>query len=90
MVKLHGWRFKIKEGVSCWTLSLVGHRKYSMEKEEWKRSKKRVSDVRVQRCPRSSHVYGYTYVDVCSLLGRVSDLPQCFLVLSRGSLPVPS
>ena len=39
------------------------------------RSEERVSDVRVHGCPRSTHVYGYTYVDVCTLPGRCTERP---------------
>ena len=34
-----------------------------------------MSDVRVNVCSRSTHSYGYTYVDVCTLPGRCADRP---------------
>ena len=34
-----------------------------------------MTDVRVHGCSRSTHTYGYTYVDVCTLPGRCTERP---------------
>ena len=52
-----------------------------MEKEERKkRTEERVIDVRVYGCPRSTHIYGYTYADVYTLPGRCTDRPTAMLL----------
>ena len=59
----------------------MGRHKDKMEKEERKkRSEERVSDVRVHRCSRANHIYGYTYVDVCTLPGRCNERPTAMLL----------
>ena len=47
VIKLLGWRLEIKEELSRWKLSLVGHHKQKMGEKEKTRSEERVSDVRV-------------------------------------------
>ena len=43
----------------------MGHHNDKMEKEERKkRNEERVGDVLVHGCSRSTHIYGYTYVDM--------------------------
>ena len=61
-------------------LPLAGHHKSRMEKGEKKRSEKRVSDVRVHGCPRSTNIYGYTYVDVCSLPSHCTHRPAAMFL----------
>ena len=62
-------------------LTLVGNDKDKMEQEEKKRrSEERVSDVRVHGCPRSTHIYGYTYVDVYTLPGRCTERPTAMFL----------
>ena len=62
-------------------LPLVGHHEDKMQKKERKkRSDERVSDVRVHGRPRSSHIYGYTYVDVCILPGRCMERPTAMFL----------
>ena len=58
-----------------------------MEKEEKRRSEDRlVRDARVHGCCRSIHIYGYTYVDACTLPGRCTERPTAmFFDATRGS-----
>ena len=60
-------------------LPLMGHHKNKMEEEERNRSEERVSDVRVHGCPRSTHIYGYTYVGACALPVRCIERPAVFM-----------
>ena len=59
----------------------MGHHEDKMGKEERKkRSEERVSDVRVDGCPRSTRIYGHTYVDVCALPGRCTERPAAMFL----------
>ena len=51
-----------------------------MGKEEKKRGEERASDVRVHGCSRSTHIYGYTYVAVCTLPGRCTERPTAMFL----------
>ena len=52
-----------------------------MENEEKNWSKERLSDVHVYGCSQSTHIYGYTYLDVCILPGRCTERPTTHSVL---------
>ena len=39
------------------------------------RSEERLSDVHVYGCSQSTHIYGYTYLDVSILPGRCTERP---------------
>ena len=58
----------------------MGHHEHKMEKEEKKRSEEGVSDVRVHGCSRSTHINGYTYVDVCTLPSRCTERPAAMFL----------
>ena len=69
-------------------LTLVGNDKDKMEKEEKKRrSEGKMSDVRVHGFPRSTHIYGYTYVDVCTLPDRCTERPTAMFLMEAYLFP---
>ena len=58
----------------------MGYHEDKMEKEEKKRSEDRVSDVRVHVCSGSTYIYGYSYVDVCTMPGRCTERPTAMFL----------